>query len=122
LGDKKTLELLIHEITGMPVLALRGEPLANFSISERLSWVENRRSTGDEDRVYSILGLFDISMAVIYGEGYSNALQRLKREIQNLKPKSTTPGMRLFITRSSPLHLEIVPIDNDLQYAILSHR
>jgi Heterokaryon incompatibility protein (HET) len=124
LGDKSSLESLIHEITGIPALALRGEPLANFSISERLSWATSRTARYEEDRVYSLLGLFDVFMPIIYGEGYSSAFRRLQNEIQTLIPKSTTTsrtGMRLLVTRSDPLRLETVPIQDGLQYAILSH-
>jgi hypothetical protein len=35
LGNKKSLEKLIHEITQIPIQALRGNPFSNFSIAER---------------------------------------------------------------------------------------
>jgi hypothetical protein len=66
LGDKRSLERHIVEATGIPVEALRGSPLSNFSISERMSWVEDR---GTKDKVYSLLGIFDVYMSLIYGEG-----------------------------------------------------
>jgi hypothetical protein len=36
LGDKKTLEIQLHQITGIPVLALRGRPISDFGFSERV--------------------------------------------------------------------------------------
>ena len=36
LGDKHTLERLIHETTRIPLMALRGVPLPNFSVEERM--------------------------------------------------------------------------------------
>jgi hypothetical protein len=40
LGDKKSLERQISEITGIPVGALRGNPLSGFSVDERIKWSE----------------------------------------------------------------------------------
>jgi len=77
LGDKRSLERLIHEITGIAVPALRGTPLSQFGVDERFSWAENRQTTRKEDKAYSILGIFDVYMPLIYGEGSDNAFTRL---------------------------------------------
>ncbi|KAH8745626.1 hypothetical protein BGZ57DRAFT_946215 [Hyaloscypha finlandica] len=70
LGDKKSLEQQLYKITGIPVSALRSSsPLSNFSFDERVLWVQNRDTKRKEDLAYSLLGIFDISMPVIYGEG-----------------------------------------------------
>ncbi|KAF2180324.1 HET-domain-containing protein [Zopfia rhizophila CBS 207.26] len=81
LGDKKSLERHIHDITGIPVKALQGSALSNFSFSERLSWAEKRDTTREEDKAYSLLGIFHIQMPVLYGEGGENAFKRLREEI-----------------------------------------
>jgi hypothetical protein len=81
LGDKKSLERLIHEITGIPVRALQGSALANFSVTERLFWAEKRETTREEDKAYSLLGIFNIQIPVLYGEGGENAFKRLWEEI-----------------------------------------
>ncbi|KAF2116467.1 hypothetical protein BDV96DRAFT_518448, partial [Lophiotrema nucula] len=60
LGDKKSLERQIHEITGIPIRAFQGAPLHEFSKRERLSWSETRHTTRKEDRAYSLLGIFGI--------------------------------------------------------------
>ena len=77
LGDKKSLERYICEITRIPSKALRGSPLATFSVAERMSWAEIRQTTYEEDIVYSLLGIFDVYMALIYGEGKERAFKRL---------------------------------------------
>ncbi|KAL5331173.1 hypothetical protein ACEPPN_000702 [Leptodophora sp. 'Broadleaf-Isolate-01'] len=82
LGDKSTLERQICEITGIPAKALRGSPLFDFSIVERMSWAGMRKTTREEDQAYSLLGIFDISIPVIYGEGKDRAMQRLREEIE----------------------------------------
>jgi hypothetical protein len=81
LGDKRSLEQQIHEITGIPLSALRGTPLSHFNVEDRLLWAETRQTTREEDRVYSMLGICGIYMPVIYGEGERNALRRLRKEL-----------------------------------------
>jgi hypothetical protein len=80
LGDKKSLEGQLHRITGIPVSALQGSPLSEFSFDERISWVQIRETKREEDKAYSLLGIFDISMPVLYGEGKEKAFRRLNRE------------------------------------------
>jgi len=92
LGDKKLLEQQIHEITGIPIEALRGSPLSNFSVDERMSWAANRETKRKEDKAYSLLGIFDVFMPLIYGEA-DNAFSRLKGEIEKISSrKSTAPS------------------------------
>ena len=84
LGDKKSLESQIYEITRITVQALQGEPLSQFSIDERISWAAKRETTIEEDKAYALLGIFDIHMPLIYGEGEKKAFRRLKEEIDKL--------------------------------------
>ncbi|KAI9777314.1 MAG: hypothetical protein M1839_008922 [Geoglossum umbratile] len=83
LGDKRSLERQIHEITGIAILALRGDSLSRFAVNERLSWAANRETMRKEDKVYSLLGIFEICMPLIYGEGHQKALSRLLKEIKD---------------------------------------
>lgn len=84
LGNKQSLEEMVCSITGIPRGALRGDTLSNFTISERMSWAEQRQTTIDEDRIYSLFGLFNISLPLIYGEGRESAYRRLQEEINKL--------------------------------------
>jgi hypothetical protein len=81
LGNKRALEQLIHEITGIPVSALQNSPLDEFSLDERMSWMRTRHTTRKEDKVYSLLGIFGIFLAPIYGEGEQYARNRFRREL-----------------------------------------
>ena len=91
LGDKKSLEQHIHEITGITAQALQGVPLSHFSVNERMSWAEKRETKRKEDAVYSLMGIFDIHMPLIYGEGREKAMVRLRKEIEeSLKDKLPT--------------------------------
>jgi hypothetical protein len=81
LGSKRSLEHHIHDRTGIPIRALRGESLKGFGVEERLSWAKHRETKRQEDKAYSLLGIFDIQMPLLYGEGREKALVRLRREI-----------------------------------------
>ncbi len=82
LGNKVSLEQDICEITGIPAMALRGSLLSGFSVAERMSWTERRETTYKEDKAYSLLGIFNVYMPLIYGEGKDKAMQRLREEIE----------------------------------------
>ncbi|CAJ2505651.1 Uu.00g130450.m01.CDS01 [Anthostomella pinea] len=49
LGTKRSLELPISDITGIPVKVLRGFPLPDCTVPERFAWAESRQTTEDED-------------------------------------------------------------------------
>lgn len=81
LGTKQTLEALIHGITTIPVPALRGMAPSTFTIDERFRWAQDRQTKKVEDEAYCLLGIFGISMPLIYGEG-QQAGARLREEVQ----------------------------------------
>jgi hypothetical protein len=82
LGDKKSLEQVLHEVTKIPLRALRNAPLAEFSVEERMAWAEERETKYGEDKAYSLLGLLGVSMLPNYGEGVDSAFARLQRKVQ----------------------------------------
>jgi hypothetical protein len=81
LGDKVSLERLIHERTRIPVKALHRYDPTHFGIDERVSWVAERETKYEEDMAYSLLGIFGIFLPLIYGEGRENAFRRLREEV-----------------------------------------
>jgi hypothetical protein len=83
LGDKLSLQQLIHKITGIAINALRGHSLQEFSVKERLEWANSRQTTREEDAAYCLLGIFEIFLPLLYGEGQTNAMNRLKRHIKD---------------------------------------
>jgi hypothetical protein len=92
LGDKLSLERTLHAVTGVATEALRGCPLSHFDIAERFSWATDRQTKRAEDRAYSLLGIFDVSMPSIYGEGEEKAVRRL-HELVN-KPRKCVSFLR----------------------------
>jgi hypothetical protein len=84
LGDKRSLEREVYEITRIDVQALRGRTLSKFSVPERLSWAKSRETKREEDKAYSLLGMFSVHMPLLYGEGKESAFRRLREEIHKL--------------------------------------
>jgi hypothetical protein len=85
IGSRASLGEDISNITKIPFTALMNAPLQNHSVAEIMSWAAGRKTTRIEDRAYSLLGLFGVSMPMIYGEG-EKAFLRLQLEIM----KATT--------------------------------
>ncbi|KAI0551242.1 hypothetical protein F4679DRAFT_146121 [Xylaria curta] len=81
LGSKASLEPLICDVTGIPAQVLRGSQLHHYTTTERMAWAQTREATKPEDIAYSLLGIFDVQMPLIYGEGKEKALKRLREEI-----------------------------------------
>jgi hypothetical protein len=84
LGDKKSLAQQIHDTTKIAVSALSEISLAGFSVDERMSWATKRETTVEEDQAYCLMGIFDIFLPIIYGEGKEHALKRLREEINKI--------------------------------------
>jgi hypothetical protein len=80
LGDRISMEQQLHEITGIAIRALQGDPLSTFSFDEIMFWAKDRNTTRKEDKAYCLLGIFDIHLPLIYGEG-DKAFIRLEEEI-----------------------------------------
>jgi hypothetical protein len=89
MGSKRSLEEDIHQITKIPVKALRGSSsLSAFSVNERFKWTDGRKATRPEDMAYCLLGIFDVWMTPVYADGdaetlRSRAIEELKSRIKN---------------------------------------
>lgn len=59
------------------------------SIAQRMSWVANRKTTRKEDLAYCLLGIFDINMPLLYGEGIQKAFRRLQEGIMRTSTDQT---------------------------------
>jgi hypothetical protein len=80
LGTKRSLGREISEVTKIPEWALLTICLGDCSVAQKMSWAANRETTRIEDRAYSLMGLFNVHMPLLYGEG-ARAFIRLQEEI-----------------------------------------
>ncbi|KAF2461926.1 heterokaryon incompatibility protein-domain-containing protein [Lineolata rhizophorae] len=79
-GTKETLVDSLSRITGISnasILCFGSEPV---SVAQKMSWASRRKTKRVEDAAYCLMGLFNIYMPMIYGEG-SRAFKRLLLEI-----------------------------------------
>ncbi|KAH8201674.1 hypothetical protein TruAng_004195 [Truncatella angustata] len=81
LGDKESLVQQLYEITGVPIRALQGSPLLEFPVDELMSWSVGRQTKRGEDMAYCLLGMLNVYLSPIYGEGKQHALVRLGEEV-----------------------------------------
>lgn len=81
IGTKRSLIPLLSSIIGIdkPVLE-DSDCLEDYSIARRMSWASHMSASRIEDFAYALLGLFDISMSILYGEGGKSFL-RLQEKI-----------------------------------------
>lgn len=72
---------VISNITKISVDVLSGaRRLQEVSVAAKMAWAASRQTSRTEDLAYCLLGIFDINMPLIYGEG-DKAFRRLQEEI-----------------------------------------
>lgn len=82
LGDRVSLKTQIHKVTTIPLAVLKGAPLSQINVSERLGWGRDRRTKLVEDAAYSLSGVLDVEIMPVYGEGSQEAFRRLHDEVR----------------------------------------
>lgn len=101
LGDKVSFSVIIEEISGIEARYIgvdsyashsfdesAYERLSEASVAQRMSWMSGRETTRREDMAYCLLGIFDIHMPMLYGEG-DKAFARLQEEIMKASDDTT---------------------------------
>lgn len=106
LGNKKSLEFKTNAITGIDVEALRGKDLSGFGVAQKMAWTVRRNTTREEDQAYCLLGIFDIHMPMIYGEG-KGAFRRLEKEIRELTNSEETVNSQQYVHMPFPEHVSL---------------
>ncbi|KAI3327358.1 hypothetical protein HD806DRAFT_391073 [Xylariaceae sp. AK1471] len=82
LGNKGSMRAVIGKITGVPRQFLLGiTELHTASVAQRMSWAAQRDTKRREDLAYCLLGIFGVTMPMIYGEGGDQAFFRLQEQI-----------------------------------------
>lgn len=78
--DNQVLMEHISKITGIDHQNLRYFSPGLFNVREKMLWASLRKTTRTEDVAYSLLGIFNISVPIAYGEG-KRAFRRLMEAI-----------------------------------------
>ncbi len=80
-GDKQILRPLLSHITGINEDVLASiDDLWSIPVGIRMSWAAARETSREEDVAYCLLGIFNVNLPLLYGEG-SKAFLRLQDEI-----------------------------------------
>ncbi|KIW18534.1 hypothetical protein PV08_02822 [Exophiala spinifera] len=81
IGSKVGLLDELNAITGVPQSALAcPATIHQYCVAERMFWAHQRETTRVEDIAYCLLGIFDVNMPLLYGEG-KKAFRRLQLQI-----------------------------------------
>ena len=88
LGTRRSLMIEISDITRIPIGVLQGSGVSTYSVAQKMSWAARRQTTREEDRAYSLMGLFEVNIPLLYGEG-ARAFIRLQEEIMKLSTDET---------------------------------
>ncbi|KAM0283969.1 hypothetical protein ACHAO9_009497 [Fusarium lateritium] len=81
IGSKNSLMGQLTTITRIDPEILRHEaPISSACIAKRFSWAAGRNTTRVEDIAYCLLGICNVHLPMLYGEG-ENAFRRLQEEI-----------------------------------------
>ncbi|KAK3053634.1 hypothetical protein LTR09_005378 [Extremus antarcticus] len=77
----------ISKITGISEAVLENvNESLNLSVKDRLAWMRSRRTQEPEDMTYSVLGLFGVTISLLYGESHGDSRRRLGRAISDKFP------------------------------------
>ncbi|KAF8548536.1 hypothetical protein OG21DRAFT_750225 [Imleria badia] len=89
-NDKQSIYMLdaISKVTRIDAEYVRGFGYIGASLSEKMRWASRRKTTRIEDAAYSLLGIFQVSMPITYGEG-KVAFRRLLEAIAQFSPDPT---------------------------------
>jgi hypothetical protein len=89
----------IEEATTITADELK-QHMFNIPISRRMQIAAKRQVTREEDSAYSLMGIFDVSIATAYGEGAERAFSRLLQAVLN----STSKGIADIFNWAGPNH------------------
>jgi hypothetical protein len=111
IGSRKDHTGLIENITTIPQDYLENsESLPYYAVSLKISWASRRVTSRVEDMAYSLLGIFDVQIPLLYGEGGENAFMRLQEEIMKESTDHSIFAWKRSPPRDNNLELSKIPV------------
>ena len=98
IGTKKELAAKLAAITGIEASYLEHKSIWSACVAQKMFWASSRETSRPEDIAYCLLGLFEVNMPLLYGEGAQKAFIRLQKEILSTSTDETIfawTGVRL---------------------------
>lgn len=110
IGRKRSLAAEIQAASNIAAEYLDGSSsIRSASIAKRMSWAARRFTSRPEDVAYCLMGIFDVNMPMLYGEG-ERAFIRLQEEIMK-----STDDQTLFSWKDES------PYTSNLPSGLLAH-
>lgn len=119
-GDEHIMRHLVKQ-TGIDVGVLSGDiAMHEVSVANRMRWASMRETKRQEDMAYCLMGLFNVNMPLLYGEGGIRSFIRLQNEIIRATDDQTIfawcavtggidPGRPSGLLAESPAYFQHVP-------------
>lgn len=104
LGNRLQLSKHLSAITNIEPEVLSTGEIEQISTQRRMCWAANRKTTRVEDATYCLMGIFNVNMPLLYGEG-TKAFLRLQEAIMKISDDPTIFAWNLppsFITYWDP--------------------
>ena len=117
LSSKHDLAKELEKITGIESEVLSTGEFTHLAIAVRMSWAASRQTTRIEDIAYCLLGIFNINMPLLYGEG-KRSFVRLQEEILKVSEDQSLFAWGMpstFRTVAEFLASEYVPSKSQMQ-------
>ncbi|KAG2357259.1 hypothetical protein BDR07DRAFT_1420911 [Suillus spraguei] len=92
---------IITETTGISSQDLQAFVPGPFQVDRRMVWAAARTTTRSEDVAYSLMGIFDVSIPIAYGEGAQRAFFRLVEAIMQV---SNEPAVLNWAGKPAQIH------------------
>lgn len=121
LGTKRNLCDLVTEIISVPSQFLWGiTDLHNASVAQRMSWAAQGHTKRRDNIAHCLLGIFGVTMPMIYGEGGDQAFLRLQEQILKTSRDDSILAWDLSAKRQSNV-ISGLPISGPILAAAPSH-
>ncbi|KAF9241276.1 heterokaryon incompatibility protein-domain-containing protein [Melanogaster broomeanus] len=86
-NDKENEEIMraISKVTGIPCSDLRYFSPGLLDVREKMVWASQRHTKRIEDIAYCLLGIFNVSMSIAYGEGRRSFRRLMEAIVQDCR-------------------------------------
>lgn len=126
-GDKDKMRLLSHgsprneaayicASCGRMIRVRINTVISAVPIAQRMRWASKRHTTREEDTAYCLMGLFDVNMPLLYGEGSKSFIRLQENMLQDCKDHSILADRQPGILQS----IGLSPVRKRYQSSVLA--
>lgn len=123
IASKLEILPLLADITKIDETILSTGDVGDASVAKKMSWASSRKTSRGEDAAYCLLGIFDVNMPLLYGEGAVKAFRRLQEAIMRTTHDQSLFAWGTFVDKFSitpPPFLSVPWQRSDPQYGLFA--